>query len=540
MNISISKESFNKFFQNLLIYQRIILIQLVSILLIMIFLGIYLYGVNRAKEIRQLVTQTEQLTERLSSNLSAPLWNYDNAISEKIIMQEIKDKYIRAIVVNQNNTMIVGKVVNEKGDIENIDDIKKHDRLLKDSYEVKKSKIIYNDNDTEKEIGELVLYITDKTVQEKLSDLMVQSIVQTIIIIILLSIITYFILNLFLNKPLKEITETASRIANGEADLQASVDGPKEIATMARAFNTMTSELSKKAEVFKKMNETLAEVIAKAKEITVNLNSSSKEIEAAAQEQTSGAAEHASGITEVSATLEELTITAKQITKNVGELVVSSEEVVKLLNESEQQLIDTGKQLEDVGQISAKNTSEIGELGKRSVIINEMVEIIKTIANKTDMLSINASIEAAKSKESGAGFSVIATEIRELSKETIESAKNVEKAAVEIQNLLKSIVVSSETESKKVVESGKTVNATCNNVEKIVTKINNNYSFTQKIDVSIKQQEVGSRQAADTMKQMAEIARQSAEIARQTSVAVKDIVDFSAELDGVVKKVNID
>ena len=540
MNITISKESFNKFFQNLLIYQRIILIQLISILLIMTFLGIYLYGVNRGKEIKQLETQTEQLNERLSSNLSAPLWNYDNAISEKIINQEIKDKYILAILVNQNDKLIVGKIVNEKGDIENIEDINKYDKLLANNFAVKKKKIIYNDNDTEKEIGELVLYITDKSVKERLSDLLVQTIVQTIIMLIILSIITYFILNLFLNKPLKEITETASRIASGETGLQASVDGPKEIATMAIAFNTMTSELRNKADGFKKMNETLAEVISKAKEIIVNLNSSSKEIEAAAQEQTSGAAEHASGITEVSATLEELTITAKQITKNVGELVVSSEEVVKLLNESEKQLMDTVTQLEDVGRISAKNSSEIVELGKRSVIINEMVEMIKTIANKTDMLSINASIEAAKSKESGAGFSVIATEIRELSKETIESAKNVEKAAVEIQDLLKSIVVSSESESKKVVESGKIVNATCDNVEKIVTKINNNYSFTQKIDVSIKQQEVGSRQAADTMKQMAEIARQSAEIARQTSVAVRDIVNFSADLDNVVKKVDVD
>ncbi|MFH0974567.1 MAG: methyl-accepting chemotaxis protein [Spirochaetota bacterium] len=524
------------FFKNLLIYQRIILIQFISILLIMTFFGIYLYTSNRSKEIKQLVLQTDQLKERLSSNLSIPLWNFDNDSCDRMFMQEIKDKYISAIVLNQNEKLFLGKIKSEKGDIVSIDDIKKYEGSLTKSYEIKKTKVIYKENNVDKEIGDLVLYVTDDYVRDKLTGLLIQTILQAIILVIALSIITFFILNLFLNKPLKEITNTAGRIANGENELKASVEGPTEIATMALAFNTMTTQLSSKAESFKKSNELLTEIISKAKDIILNLNSSSTEIEAAAQEQSAGAGEQASGVTEVSATLEELTITAKQITKNVGELVISSEEVARLLTESEKQLLDMVAHLDDVAAISAKNTSSIGELGKRSVIINEMVEMIKTIANKTDMLSINASIEAAKSKESGAGFSVIATEIRELSKETIDSAKKVENAAKDIQELLHTIIISSESESSKVIESGKVTKSVYGNVEKIVSQINDNYSFTQKIDVSIKQQEIGSRQAADTMKQMAEIARQSAETARQTSVAVMDIVNLGTELDKVVKK----
>ena len=74
------------------------------------------------------------------------------------------------------------------------------------------------------------------------------------------------------------------------------------------------------------------------------------------------------------------------------------------------------------------------------------------------------------------------------------------------------------------------------NVENIILKINNNYSFSQKIDVSIKQQEIGSIQAAEAMKQMAEIAKQSAEAARQILLAVKDIINFSEDLGKVVIK----
>jgi methyl-accepting chemotaxis protein len=168
-----------------------------------------------------------------------------------------------------------------------------------------------------------------------------------------------------------------------------------------------------------------------------------------------------------------------------------------------------------------------------------MVELIREVANKTNILSITASIEASRSGEAGAGFSVVAAEIRELSKETINSAKSVEKAAREIQDFLNSIIISSESESGKVITSARTVKSIYENVEKLVEIISNNYSFTQKIDVSIKQQESGSKQATDTMKQMAEIARQSAETARQILSAVKDIVTLSSELDDVVKKTNI-
>jgi methyl-accepting chemotaxis protein len=378
----------------------------------------------------------------------------------------------------------------------------------------------------------------DEATKELSKDLIM--LVINVLVLSILAGLTGLFLARRITVPLVNLTKTAVKIAEGDTKLEARAQGTSEVSGLAQAFNSMTGQLRNKAEGFRKTNEILSEVIAKAKEIIVSLNSASKEIEAATQEQTSGANEHASGITEVSATLQQLSITAKQITKNVGELMFSSEEGIRLLKESENQLLLTVTQLDDVGRISKTNAGNIVELGKRSAIINEMVELIKGVANKTNILSINASIEASRSGESGAGFSVVAAEIRELSRETIESAKKAEVAAREIKAFLDSIVVSSENEASKVIGSGKTVKNIFDNMESIVSRINNNYSFTQKIDVSIRQQESGSIQAAETMKQMAEIARQSAEIARQTLSATKDIVAFGTELDRTVAKFDQD
>jgi methyl-accepting chemotaxis protein len=384
-------------------------------------------------------------------------------------------------------------------------------------------------------IGVIEIQFTDYFIKQEVGSIAFQLIILGIILFIVISGCLITITN-FITGPITKLTDTASRIERGESGIEADIKGRDEIASLGKAFNSMTMQLRNKMESFRQASETLERVVSAAKGIIVNLNSSAKEIEAASQEQTSASNEHASGITEVSATLQELTITAKQISNNVGELVFSSEETVKLLKESEKQLLATVTQLDEVGQISRNNTMQIGELGKRSVLINEMVELIKEVANKTNILSINASIEASRSGEAGAGFSVVAAEIRELSKETIESAKKADIAAKEIKDFLNSIIISSENESGKVVGSGKTVKAVFDNVGNIVSKIANNYGFTQKIDVSIKQQENGSVQAAQTMRQMAEIARQSAETARQTLTATKDIVTFCQELEKTVSK----
>jgi methyl-accepting chemotaxis protein len=528
--------------KGLLIFQKIILIQIISIVVIMTVFAVYLFNSSLQKELGNMAKATEQTKFRLSSYLGVYLWNYDDAAADKLIQQEMTDDYVHAILLMQDNKLVNGKYKSDKGEIVPIKVLEEMKSGLDRDFPKVAAKIAYKDKnmENEKELGEAVIYTTDAVIRTALTDLLIQTVIQALLLVLVLGIITFIVLNIFLARPLNRITVTASRISEGDVDLQAEGSNQREIETLANAFNTMTSRLKDKAEGFKRNNDTLTEIIAKAKEIIMRLNSSTQEIEAATQEQTSGANQHASGITEVSATLEELTITARQITKNVGELVFSSEEVIKFLQENEKNLMQTVSQLDEVGKISMNNASSIGELGKRSVLINEMVELIKEVANKTNILSINASIEASRSGEAGAGFSVVAAEIRELSKETIESAKKADKAAKEIQDFLNTIIITSENESRKVMDSGRIVKGIYDNIEAIVSRINNNYTFTQKIDVSIKQQETGSSQAAETMKQMAEIARQSAEIARQTLGAVRDIVGFSKELELTVTRVKMD
>lgn len=468
-------------------------------------------SISRGKELKQKIEYT---SSQIALTTTIGLYNYDKISIDTIVgsfFQDIDISEIQILEASGAEFSLMKR--DEKGKIfEKITDI------------------TYNSD----VIGKAIIKFNNRSLSMARSKTIIQFMLSGLFMFGILVGALYFITGQ-ITLPIAELTSVADKIATGDTGVSANENSPiEEVSRLAHTFNVMTDELKKKAIIMEEKNGYLNEIITKTKMNVVNLNSSSKEIEAAAQEQTSASNEHASGITQVSATIEELSITAKQITKNVGELVFSSEEVIRLLKESEEQLELTTTQLKDVGLISSNNAQGINDLGKRSAIINEMVEIIKEVANKTNILSINASIEASRSGESGAGFSVVAAEIRELSKETIASAKNAEKAAKEIQDFLNAVIISTENESLKVNESGVIVNKINKNIEEIVGKINNNYTFTQKIDLSIKQQEAGSKQAAETMKQLSEISRQSAETARQTLVAVKDIVKLSLEMDELI------
>ncbi|MBN2353270.1 MAG: hypothetical protein JXD23_11915 [Spirochaetales bacterium] len=495
-----------------------LVLPLASIFLVFFSLFILFFLLkDQSKKISDFHEMKTRTVEMIATTNSANLLNKDRPAMGVNLDSFMKNKEIVSIDLLDRNGMSVKKVM----------------KPAKGGVTSERRDIIYNNV----RLGSAVVEYTDRYIVEDIGSMAAIFILMATVLIVVMAS-AFILFTAFITAPIASLTAQAVRVAVGEAGATVSVKKARsrEVALLASAVEQMTAELGNRADGFRRTNEILSEIIRKAKDIVVNLNSGTKQIESSAQEQTTAMNEFASGITEVSATLEELTITARQITGNVGELVLSSGEAIKRLQANEGRLLETASRLAGVGEVSRKNAREIGELGKRSVLIGEMVELIKEVANKTNILSINASIEASRSGESGSGFAVVAAEIRELSKETVASAKSVEKAAREIEAFIGSLVQSSESEAATVVESGGIVKSIHDELGSVAEKIGGNYSFTQKIDVSIKQQENGSKQAADTMRQMAEISRQSTGGARETLQVVKDIVAMAENLSETIAK----
>lgn len=497
---------------------KIVIIQIaltVSVLTIFGFISFF----NSINKITVGIKQEAEIAVKsLQQILVEPIWEQDIDQVKTLMDVQMLNSDILAVLFIEGDE-VIGKYADKEGFSRTYVKNSETDKILASNLFIKEVPLTHIGED----IGILKIYYTDKNIRIARSGQLLGLVVQ----IILLSLFIFGIFSILGNrigKKLNSVIMLLKEISSGRIKSLKKIEIKQkdEIGILGKTFNTML--------------ENLQHVSGDMQEIILNLNSTSREIQTAAEEQVNSANINASGITEVSATMEELSITAKQITKNASELVIASGEAVKSLETGKMQLMQTVDQLEEIGKMSKENTVNIKELGKRSLLINEMVSIIKEVANATNILSINASIEASRAGAAGKGFSVVAAEIRELSKETITSAKKVEQAAHEIQNFMESIINFSEAESDKVLKSGIVAREVNDKMEGIIENINNNYTFTQKIDISIKQQEKGSDQVSAAMKEMAANSRQSASIAKQTTVAVTDIVNLTCDLEQVIVK----
>lgn len=284
--------------------------------------------------------------------------------------------------------------------------------------------------------------------------------INTIAIIAIISIIVTSIFILigikYLINQILKVNDLSKSMSEGDFTKNVKVDSQDELGQMVINLNTMANKLRT---MFLKVNTNVEQVV-----------SSSQELSAIAEENLSMVEQNSNSIQELaqgSEKIEELTRESldivneinkgvEQITNNIQEVVNSSEETSQIADKGKETVRNAVEQMDNIEACVSESANVIDILGTKSHRIGDIVSLIESVSEQTNLLALNAAIEAARAGEHGKGFAVVADEVRKLAEETKRATCDISVIIKEIQDEVKKAVVSM-NEGKKQVQNGNVI-----------------------------------------------------------------------------------
>ena len=371
----------------------------------------------------------------------------------------------------------------------------------------------------------LVVVISEKEVLAELNSFRNKMLIAVVISIILLSLIIERISTSII-KPIKLLVNKVLEISEGDLNVQIDVKGNDELAVLSKEFNGFVARLKESMGKIKNLvsdSKASNESIKKSIDNIINgsqsayfSNLSDKVSKGILQltEQTDIVLDNVRNQTASSeeslAALEEISSTSNHMNDNIGH---TAEAFKKSLQISHSSTNDIKKMSQSMGEITEsvnETNQEIDKLNDISNNIGQIIISINGVAEQTNLLALNAAIEAARAGEAGRGFAVVADEIRKLAEQTNRETKKIEELIDTIQNSV-----------EKVKESG----------EGVKTKVDEGLELSKLAEVSIKQISELTDKNALEINDIVTSVREQSSASQEITIAISTITNNSTEIE---------
>nr|WP_312058897.1 methyl-accepting chemotaxis protein [Fervidobacterium pennivorans] len=365
----------------------------------------------------------------------------------------------------------------------------------------------------------------------------------TIVAIVLGVIVALFISRVFVVKPINFIVDKAEKIANGDLTVRIDYSSKDEIGKLAAALDKMVLALREIATTIERDSQTVKQEASQVAVISEEVSATIEELTAQVDSVNSNVNNASAAIEEMTSGIEEVAASAQNVAHASQKLSEEAQKVSQLASEGQKAILsiaDVIVQTREKADVTFQIVEKLSESAKN---IGEIVDTINSIAEQTNLLALNAAIEAARAGEAGRGFAVVADEIRKLAEESKQATQN-------IANILRGIVDNSMKASDATKETVEIVNKAYNEsdlvksqFEQILQSIVRMSQMTENLAASAQEQSAAAEEMSSAMdsasKSMVSVVEQMNEVTmaiKQQADAISNVARTAENLDAVAEK----
>jgi methyl-accepting chemotaxis protein len=346
------------------------------------------------------------------------------------------------------------------------------------------------------------------------------------IVVLVASLILSFVISIFLQgiilAPVKKTVAIIETVATGDFTKRIDIDSQDEIGQMAGNFNQLIDKLS----------SILREVAANSTSIA----SAASSLHASSDQSAVGAEEVVSQASTVATASEEMSATSQDIAQSCHLAAAKGHEATSSATSGAAVVEETVKGMERIAGRVKTSAKTVESLGQRSNQIGEIIGTIEDIADQTNLLALNAAIEAARAGEQGRGFAVVADEVRALAERTTRATKEIGDMIKSIQNETKAAVGAME-EGVKEVESGTQRAAKSGEaLQEILHHINDVTMQVNQIATAAEEQTATTGEISNNIQHITEVVSQSARGAQESASSAAQLSQLAGELKRLVSQ----
>jgi methyl-accepting chemotaxis protein len=368
-----------------------------------------------------------------------------------------------------------------------------------------------------------------------------------------------------ISRPLQELTAVAERITVGDLGVDVRTDARSdEVGVLARTFDRMTRSLRAMAasagqiaagdlrsniepqsprdllgNAFARMSENLRAQIVALVEAANVLGSAASEIVASTSQLAASASQSAAAVSQTTTTVEEVRQTAQLASQKAKLVADSAQRAAQSSQSGRKSTEDVAAGMERIRQQMDAIAASMGRLSEQSQTIGQIIATVEDLATQSNLLAVNAAIEAAKAGEQGKGFAVVAQEVKSLAEQSRQATNQVRTILGDIQKATSAAVMATEQGSKAVDAGTRQSELAGGAIQALAGSVNEAAQAAVQIAASSQQQLVGVDQVAGAMESIKQASTQNVAGAKQLETAARNLSELGQRLKQMVDRYQV-